>query len=270
MIARVWNGAVARRDGDAYAAYMAETGLPGYVRAPGNRGAWMLRRDARDRCEIVMFTLWEDLDAVKAFAGEDHEAAVFYPEDERFLVERDLRCAHYEVEAPPLGDRVRIRGERLELRSATRDDVGALAAILAEPAVARWWGHNDAASIRDELGSSFVILVEDDIQGWLQYREETAPDYRHVGFDIALATARHGKGLGAEALRLAIEHFAGRGHHRFTIDPAADNERAIRSYSAVGFRPVGTLRAYERGPDGNWRDGLLMELLVSDLADAKA
>ncbi|TML60055.1 MAG: hypothetical protein E6G22_11750 [Actinobacteria bacterium] len=99
MIARIWRGAVRRTDGDAYAEYMRETGLAAYAETPGNRGAWMLRRDAGDRTEFVMFTLWDSLDAVKAFAGEDYETAVFYPEDDRFLVERDLTASHYEVEA---------------------------------------------------------------------------------------------------------------------------------------------------------------------------
>ena len=97
MIARIWKGAVAREDGDAYADYIEETGVAGYVSTPGNRGAWMLRRDAGDRTEFLMFTLWDSLDAVKAFAGEDYETAVFYPEDDRYLVERDLESAHYEV-----------------------------------------------------------------------------------------------------------------------------------------------------------------------------
>ena len=97
MIARIWKGAVRREDGDAYARYMEETGLAGYVATPGNRGAWMLRRDIGERTEFVMFTLWESIDAVKAFAGEDYEKAVYYPEDDRFLVERDLTTSHYEV-----------------------------------------------------------------------------------------------------------------------------------------------------------------------------
>jgi heme-degrading monooxygenase HmoA len=98
MIARVWRGAVRRADGDTYAEYMRGTGLAGYAQTPGNRGAWMLRRDVGDRTEFVMFTLWDSLDAVKAFAGEDYETAVFYPEDDRFLVERDLVATHYEVD----------------------------------------------------------------------------------------------------------------------------------------------------------------------------
>ena len=102
MIARIWKGAVRRADGDRYAAYMLETGVAGYARTPGNRGAWMLRRDAGDRTEFLMFTLWDSIEAVKAFAGEDYETAVFYPEDDRFLVERELVATHYQVEASSL------------------------------------------------------------------------------------------------------------------------------------------------------------------------
>ncbi|MFL6188065.1 MAG: antibiotic biosynthesis monooxygenase family protein [Actinomycetes bacterium] len=98
MIARIWKGAVRKQDGDAYARYMQGTGVAGYARSPGNRGVWMLRRDVDDRTEFVMLTLWDSLEAVKAFAGDDHETAVFYPEDDRFLVERDLTAAHYEVD----------------------------------------------------------------------------------------------------------------------------------------------------------------------------
>jgi heme-degrading monooxygenase HmoA len=97
MIARIWSGAVRSEDGDAYAAYIGETGLAGYVATPGNRGAWLLRREVDDRTEFVTFTLWDSLDAIRAFAGDDVETAVYYPEDDRYLVERDVRVKHYEV-----------------------------------------------------------------------------------------------------------------------------------------------------------------------------
>ncbi|MDQ4058824.1 MAG: hypothetical protein M3124_06845 [Actinomycetota bacterium] len=97
MIARIWRGAVRRGDADDYAAYMQNTGLADYRGTPGNRTAIMLRRDAGDRTEFVMFTLWDSMEAIKAFAGDDPEAAVFYPEDDRFLVERDLVVTHYEA-----------------------------------------------------------------------------------------------------------------------------------------------------------------------------
>jgi heme-degrading monooxygenase HmoA len=92
MIARTWRGAVRSEDADAN-----ETGVPAYKATPGNRGVWMLRRDLGETTEYVMFTLWDSLEAVKGFAGDDPETAVFYPEDDRFLVERDPISYHYEV-----------------------------------------------------------------------------------------------------------------------------------------------------------------------------
>ena len=97
MIARIWHGAVAQSDSDAYAQYMQNTGVAGYISVPGNRGVWMLRRDVDDKTEFVMFTLWESMEAIEAFAGQDPEQAVFYPEDERYLVERDEVVSHFEV-----------------------------------------------------------------------------------------------------------------------------------------------------------------------------
>jgi aminoglycoside 6'-N-acetyltransferase len=58
------------------------------------------------------------------------------------------------------------------------------------------------------------------------------------------------------------------GHHRLTIDPAADNPAAIRAYTKVGFRPVGVQRRAERGADGTWHDSLLMDLLAEELTDS--
>lgn len=98
MIARTWRGAVRSGDADAYADYMQDTGVAGYSGTPGNRGVWMLRRPLDgDRVEFVMFTLWDSMDAVRGFAGPEPERAVFYPEDDRFLVERDETVKHYEV-----------------------------------------------------------------------------------------------------------------------------------------------------------------------------
>jgi heme-degrading monooxygenase HmoA len=97
MIARTWRGAVAEADRDAYAEYMETTGVAGYASTPGNRGVWMLRRDVDGKTEFLMFTLWDSMEAVKGFAGEQPEIAVFYPEDDRFLVERDEFVSHYDV-----------------------------------------------------------------------------------------------------------------------------------------------------------------------------
>lgn len=97
MIARIWRGAVRRDDGDDYADYMLSTGIPGYKKTPGNVAAFMLQRDVDDVCEFVMLSLWESMESIKAFTGDDPEKAVFYPEDDRFLIERDLTVRHYEV-----------------------------------------------------------------------------------------------------------------------------------------------------------------------------
>jgi heme-degrading monooxygenase HmoA len=87
MIARIWRGVVELADAEVYADYIRETGFAEYGRTPGNRGAWMLRRDTGDRTEFITLSLWETIDAIRAFAGDNIEAAVLYPEDERFLVD---------------------------------------------------------------------------------------------------------------------------------------------------------------------------------------
>jgi heme-degrading monooxygenase HmoA len=101
MIARIWRGAVRREDADAYVAYIGETGLAAYAATPGNRGAWMLRRDDGALTEFVTFSFWDSLEAIRGFAGDDVETAVYYPEDDRYLVERDVKVKHYDVAAGP-------------------------------------------------------------------------------------------------------------------------------------------------------------------------
>ncbi len=96
MIARVWKGVVRLDDAGAYADYIRRTGFAEYAETPGNRGAWMLRRDQEDRTEFITLSLWESREAIQAFAGDDIEAAVLYPEDERYLL-GESTIAHYEV-----------------------------------------------------------------------------------------------------------------------------------------------------------------------------
>ena len=145
-----------------------------------------------------------------------------------------------------------------------------LAAIVAEPGVREWWGTLDdpdrtRRDLRNE-GAAFAIEVDGAVAGWLGFSEENEPDYRHAGLDIFLAPEFQDRGLGPAALRLAARWLIDeRGHHRLTIDPALHNRRAIAAYEAIGFRPVGVMRRYERGADGRWHDGLLMELLAEEL-----
>ena len=98
MIARIWRGVVRLADADVYADYIRQTGFAQYAQTAGNRGAWLLRRDEGDRTEFITYSLWESLDSIRAFAGDDIERAVLYPDDERYLVEREDRVRHYSVE----------------------------------------------------------------------------------------------------------------------------------------------------------------------------
>ena len=166
-----------------------------------------------------------------------------------------------------------LHGPRVLLRPGRAEDLAALVRIRREPEVALRWGPFDEAELTKEMigaAETFVIETDGAVIGAIQFSEENDPMYRHAGIDLFLTTARHGQGLGSEAIRvLARWLFEERGHHRLTIDPAADNAAAIRAYEAVGFRAVGTLREYERGPDGTWHDGLLMDMLRPEFRDEK-
>jgi aminoglycoside 6'-N-acetyltransferase len=156
------------------------------------------------------------------------------------------------------------------LRPLRLDDVPGVAEIQAEPGVARWWGSPDEAELRKKAEGSydekaFAIQREGELVGLIQYVEEKTPEFRHAGIDLFISERLHGRGLGTDALRTMARHLIEeRGHHRLTIDPSVDNAAAIRCYQKVGFRPVGVLREYWRAPDGNWRDGLLMDLLARE------
>lgn len=166
-----------------------------------------------------------------------------------------------------------LYGVRVELRPVRPGDVPRLAALLASPEVSRWWGipPGPDALGRDlaaEDAEHFVITVDGDTAGLIQYHEEDEPGYRSAGIDIFLGPEYQGRGLGTDAIRTLARHLlVDRGHHRLTIDPAADNARAIAAYRKVGFRPVGVMRQYERGLDGTWHDGLLMDLLRGEFID---
>src|SRR5688572_6994900 len=160
-----------------------------------------------------------------------------------------------------------LAGPHVTLRPITADHLEPLRSIRDEPAVAERWGLLEPGEleefVRDE--HSFAIEVDGQVVGAIQYGEEDDPMYRHANIDLYLTTPRHGKGIGPEAIRLLARHLIDeRGHHRLTIDPAADNAAAIRAYEKVGFRRVGIMRNYERGPDGAWHDGLLMDMLRSE------
>lgn len=165
-----------------------------------------------------------------------------------------------------------LHGTLVVLQPTTTEDIPALAAIRGAPEVhARWNGGDDlkadiAADLNDPDTACSTVLHQQRIVGMIQWYSEEDPHYRHAGIDLFLDPAAHGKGLGTDAVRTLARHLIDDlDYHRLVIDPAADNTTAIRCYAKVGFRPVGIMRQYERGPDGTWHDGLLMDLLAGDL-----
>jgi len=165
-----------------------------------------------------------------------------------------------------------LQGARVTLRPPTAADVPELARIRTTEQVHRWWrgGDDMTKAVTEDLEQpdveTFVIEHESKIAGAIQWQAETEPDYLHASIDIYIDPAAHGRGIGSDAVRTLARHLiVDRGHHRLVIDPAADNAAAIRCYSKVGFKPVGVMRRYERGDDGAWHDGLLMDLLADEL-----
>lgn len=169
-----------------------------------------------------------------------------------------------------------VHGEHVRLRSAGADDLNTFLDIPQEPAVAAWWGPDSANELCELLSEApassdttvFAIEENSVVIGLLNVTEEPSADYRHAAIDVTLATTAQNRGRGTDAVRAAVQWaFEARGHHRVTIDPAADNARAIACYRKVGFRPLGVLRQYERRRDGRWYDGLFMDLIADDWAD---
>jgi len=151
---------------------------------------------------------------------------------------------------------------RTLLRPVTSDDQSVLASLRTLPEIALWWG-----PLVQVEADGLAVVHESRVIGMVQWEEENDPSYRSAGIDLYLDPAMHGRGLGSEVV-LAVARYLvdARGHHRLTIDPAADNVAAIACYRKVGFHPVGVMRQYELdATTGSWRDGLLMELLATDL-----
>jgi heme-degrading monooxygenase HmoA len=97
MIARIWRGVTPEEKAEQYFAYLMETGLKDYRAVPGNRGVQVLRRTYEGKTEFLLISLWESYEAIRAFAGNDLERAVYYPRDKEFLLELEPKVTHYEV-----------------------------------------------------------------------------------------------------------------------------------------------------------------------------
>jgi aminoglycoside 6'-N-acetyltransferase len=165
---------------------------------------------------------------------------------------------------------VRVAGDRVVVRSVSDADLPTLEAVMRCPGVRAWWWDFDVDEFSQKLNEPdvFPLVIEHDdrVIGYMQFSEEQSLQYHFASIDLALHDDHQGLGFGRDAVRaLARYLFEVRGHHRITIDPAVANARAIACYESAGFRRVGILREYERGADGTWHDGLLMELLTGEL-----
>ena len=97
MIARTWHGRVPTTKADAYHGYLLRTGLLDYAVTPGNRGVQVLRRAEDGVTHFLLITLWDSLEAIRRFAGDDYARARYYPEDDDYLLEREALVTHYDV-----------------------------------------------------------------------------------------------------------------------------------------------------------------------------
>ncbi len=97
MIARLWHGITSAQKGDDYFAYLQKTGIPDYENTPGNQGVYVLRRIQDDQTHFLLISLWDSKDAIRQFSGSDIEKAVYYPEDDEFLLEKEPTVTHFEV-----------------------------------------------------------------------------------------------------------------------------------------------------------------------------
>lgn len=100
LIARIWRGWVRTEQAGAYVDYITGTGIRQCRQTSGNVGAQMLTRDLGDgRTEVLTLSWWESFESIRAFAGDDIGAAVFYPEDGGTLVGREITVTHYDVDS---------------------------------------------------------------------------------------------------------------------------------------------------------------------------
>jgi len=122
VILRKWTGRIRSADEEEYGAYVARTGAEDYSRTPGNLGFQILMRSLGDGIsEVTTLSWWESMSAIQGFAGDNPELARYYPDDDRFLLDRPMHVEHHQVIAssvtlsiPPAGLPSRVTGSRLD------------------------------------------------------------------------------------------------------------------------------------------------------------
>ena len=103
VIFRKWTGRIRTAQQEEYVDYIAGTGLGDYAKTPGNLGFEMLLRDlGNGESEVTTLSWWASMESIRAFAGATPELARYYPEDDRFLLQRPLHVEHHHVVASEL------------------------------------------------------------------------------------------------------------------------------------------------------------------------
>jgi aminoglycoside 6'-N-acetyltransferase len=217
-----------------------------------------------------------DLDANNAGALRLYERLGYEPE--AIAMDKAIEAEPSAVDPPDVvrnrdgGIVPTLQGEQVVLRPIRPDDREALMDVLSDPSVVAVWDTRGPENSTDELLAGdanwtvWAIEVDGAFAGSIQAAENDDEDYKSAGIDIFMHSRFQGRGLGTDAVRTLARYLIEvRGHHRLTIDPAADNARAIRTYEKVGFKPVGVMRQYERGVSGTYHDGLLMDMLAGEL-----
>ena len=97
MVMRRWKGVTNRSDAEEYYEYLLKTGIKEYQETEGNQGVYLLRRDVGDKTEFLLLSLWDSLKSIRSFAGSEPDKAVFYPEDEKYLIDFEKKVKHFDV-----------------------------------------------------------------------------------------------------------------------------------------------------------------------------
>ena len=97
MITRTWHGRTSLEDADHYLNFLLHEGTKEYLQTKGNLSVKVWQQKDKDCCHFWTVTEWTDIEAIKRFAGEDYEKAVYYPEDDGILLEFEEKVNHYET-----------------------------------------------------------------------------------------------------------------------------------------------------------------------------
>lgn len=97
MIARFWRGVTPESKANDYYEYLKSTGVKDAQAVKGNRGVIVLRRMSEGHAEFLVISLWDSIDAIREFAGQEIEMSRYYPSDAQYLLDLEPDVIHYDV-----------------------------------------------------------------------------------------------------------------------------------------------------------------------------